>query len=459
MQPSSKAIKSLRRTLGGVSIVFMAMAGVAPATADADTRPTGTTTLTTILDDIQDQANTYAKTKPRLPEVLIINNDYVKIQTRSEPIPYERRLFYYMQSTVPDLPHKKFSSIRLGMGSSYGPSSLNPQAFHLDEQNKCVVIAENADLSSQSLVEKWIGEAGKYRLTPTINPGPYMMMKRSVWHEVWHCLDQEFVVERKKIHKDAAFERALAIHRSEMFADVAATLTMAAQGDHAIMQQTADIRAVSSRWKAPEMMSIYRRESDAEFYTAAIYYTTPGHDAAMAHIRSVGSKTLKSYSLNDIGRIAADITHKHALKPADVSAMVSYLGTGKGSSTFINEYKARTEQAKARVTVETRERVIMRPDNVPPSIDDILNRTSKTEKQAIHNAFARSIAEAAKHGQVPLHGVMNQLEVWRHALHNDEKRRPDLERKLYIGGLMLGQGLLDSLIRGKNTAQAPSPSP
>lgn len=459
MQPSSKALKSLRRTLGGMSIVFMAAAGFGPEAAEADTRPSGTTTLTTVLDDIQDQANAYAKTQSRLPQVLIINNDYVRLQTRSEPIPYERRLFYYMQDVVPGLPHKKFSSIRLGMGSSYGPTSLNPQAFHLDDHKKCAVIAENADLSSQSLVEKWIGEAGKYRLKPSINPGPYAMMKRSVWHEVWHCLDPEFVIERKKIHKDAAFERALAIHQSEMFADVAATLTMAAQGDQAIMQQTADIRAVSSRWKAPEMMSIYRRESDAEFYTAAIYYTTPGHDAAMAHIRSVGSKTLKSYTLNDIGRIAADITRKHALKPDEINAMVAYLGTGKGSSAFVNQYKARTEQAKARVTVETRERVIARPDNVPPSIDDILNKTSKTEKQAIHNAFARSIAEAAKHGQVPLQGVMNQLETWRHALHTDDKPRPDLERKLYIGGLMLGQGMLDSLIRGKNTAAAPQPRP
>lgn len=464
------------RPAAALSLAFaLAAQGGFPASASA-TPLTSATTASTILKDIEAQANA---TAPKL-RVVIVDPDEINLTTINNSNRPTQKLYAYMQARGIDLRRDDFSALSWGMGAHYGPNSSNPQAQRFSTSgNKtgakdiCVIIPETADLSSRSLVEKWVGRAGPTHQIAALDPGAYAMMARVAWHEAWHCLDDEFVLAYETMDSDKGFEFAHAIHRAEMFADVAATLTMASKGNLSIIQDTSDARAISSRWNGPKMMDAYMPQYDAEYYSGITYYTTPAHDAVLRHIQTVGIDVVSRYTLQDIHKIAADVTRKQALSATEFRAVASFLKRGnnyveelrrqaaRGNKTaarnldFIAAYSARTEVARDRLVTPTTKPVIPLPDVVPPTAEMHLNDATQAEKNHIRQELAQSINAVRASGGTAQQGVLARMEEWRHDLHTDPNRRPDLERRLYITGLMLGHGLLDDLLQ----AAPPAPQP
>lgn len=437
----------------------------------------GTTTMSLLLKKIEAEANA-ASTPQR---IIIVDTDELHTLA-DETITYpDRRLGAYLESRDLHISWGDRSTLDWAMGAQFGPTSRNPQAMHFNAKGKdggiipvCVVSPETGDLSSRSLLEQWIGKAGPKQLQAATDPGPYMMAARVAWHEAWHCLDTDFVQSYKTMDRDQGFEFALAIHRAEMFADVAATLTMARDGDLSILKYTADARAVNSRWNGPKMMEDYSPKHDAEYYAGLTYYVTPAHDAALAHIQSVGADAVKRYTLDDIKRIATGITLKNALNAQEFRTLANYLKDGqtyvktlsvkaaqgdesaRENLALIDRYQKRTDTGKANLMVETNIPVVPKPDIVPPTIVEILTQTPKQEKADIERAIANAVAAALRSGMTARQGAYNQLESWRQELHTDPARRPDLERKLYLAGMMLYQGQMDHILLQSKRAPQPS---
>ncbi len=471
--------KGFLKSCGAVSFGFLMAAAGQQAHADTapPPPPSGTTTMSLLLKKIEAEANA---TNPA-HRIIIVDTDALNTLAHESITFPDRRLGAYLESRDLNISWGDRSTLDWAMGAQFGPESRNPQALHFNAKDKnakdvpvCVVSPEIADLSSRSLLEQWIGSAGPKQLRATIDPGPYAMTARVAWHEAWHCLDTDFVQSYKTMDRDQGFEFALAIHRAEMFADVAATLTMARDGNLAIMQHTADARAVHSRWNGPKMMVDYSPKYDAEYYSGLTYYVTPAHDAALAHIQTVGEDVVRNYSMDDIKRIAKGLTLKNALNAQEFRVLANYLKneksyvktlsakaaqgdvTSQQNLAAINRYQKRADIAKANLMIETNTPVIQKPDIVPPTVLEILGQTSKEEKADIELDISKAISTALRSGLTARQGVYNQLERWRHELHTDTARRPDLERKLYLAGVMLYNGKMDHLLLQSH--QVPKPS-
>lgn len=470
--------KGFAKSWGAMSLSFLMAATGQQAQADnVPLPPAGTTTMSLLLKNIEGQANATNPTH----RIIIIDTDELHTLANDSITYPDRRLGAYLESRALNISFGDKSSLDWAMGAQFGPTSRNPQALHLNAKDKneqtvpvCVVSPETGDLSSRSLLESWIGKAGPNHLQAAIDPGPYAMAARVAWHEAWHCLDTEFVQSYTTMDRDKGFEFALAIHRAEMFADVAATLTMARDGNLTIMKHTADARAVHSRWNGPKMMEDYSPKYDAEYYSGLTYYVTPAHDAALAHIHAVGIDTVKNYTLDDIKRIATQMTHKNALNAQEFRNLADYLKMGaayvqtlsakaaqgdsmaKQNLMAIDRYQKRADAGKANLMIETNIPVIQKPDIVPPTIVDILAKTPKQEKADIHLAIAKAVSAALRNGQTARQGVYNQLESWRQELQTAPARRTDLEQKLYLAGMMLYQGQMDDILVPRPNTPKPS---
>ncbi len=491
MSSLNTGLKSLRNSVGALTLGFlMAACGSNPPVKEAAklapvpvpaaapaVKVVTATTMSTMLADIEREANEYVRSAAAAPKlrVAIIDADQVNTFTGTRQLSSSEKLRYYLKERGINLGSNDFSAAYMAMGDDYGPRSGDPQALHFvttdargTEPDLCLISPATADVSSRSMMEEWIGQAGNRFLQTSIDPGAYLMALRLVWHEAWHCMDDDFVHAYNAVDKDAGLENAKGVHRSEMFADVAATLTLASKGYPDIMRDTADARAVFSRWYGPKMMAggreDYSPEHDYQYYTGANYYSTPAHDAALAHIRAVGIERVKQYSLTDIRRIATEITLQHALTAKQFRALSDYLKQGneyldhqeqqaaQGNAdaqenvAFLNEYIARTNAAKTRIAIETARTIPPFVDRLPPKMDEILQNVSTREKEEIFRAMEKAVNAAVSNGQSARQGIFSQIEAWRQQIHTSPARQTGLERKLYLASLMLACGHMDQLM-------------
>lgn len=216
MTPSTPQSKGRLNAMGALSLGFMMAATNAPANANEPPPPPGTTTLSAMLANIERQANAYLNATKNPPlRVVIIDVDQVNTTTGPNMSFQSQKLSAYLQERGVELQSRDGGTIRWALGAGYGPNSANPQALHvttLNSKNKkddvCIVAPETTDLSSRSLLEKWIGKAGSTHWQAAIDPGPYQMAKRVAWHEAWHCMDREFVQAYESLHRDLGFEFA-----------------------------------------------------------------------------------------------------------------------------------------------------------------------------------------------------------------------------------------------------------
>ena len=320
-------------------------------------------------------------------------------------------------------------------------ASKNPLDAGVEQKPVCLVIPPVADLSSRTLVERWVGKAGENYMSARQDPGPYVMMMRSTWHEVWHCLDREFYRDQYIVRGDTALNNAHRMHVSETFADVGATLTLAMLGHLRSAQDMADIRAISSSWFARRSMR-GARPSDEVYYEGVTYYLTRAQDLVDKHIHEVGANAVSRYTLDDIRRIAHDITLQGALSKEEFRQMADFYAAGA-------EPTDRVKKARQRMLTDTGQpvsttRLLEDRDNY--DVNAHLRDMPAEEKKAIKDIVQERAVQSIAAGKRPEQGILDLIEEWRHEIHNSIDRKSDFERKLYALSVMLSYGHLDKML-------------
>lgn len=410
------------------------------------------TMATKLLRDIEKRANA---TNPKYP-LTIMDDDTINLRRTDNIQTFRNRMYEVLNDRKISLRWNVKSDIATALGGLKGPTHRDPQAFRIDpdsyqesrnpldekvdQKRSCIVITSVPDLSSRSFINKWIGhKSGPNIMEAKVDPGPYAMMVRTTWHEAWHCIDPHFLEEGYYIKGDPALDNAQRMHKAEVFAEVAAVLTMAT--DHPqIVQQMADIRAISSDYESRKTLP-GMRPSDASYYDGVSYYLTRALDLVEDHIRTVGMDAVSRYSMDDISRIARDITARGALSKAELQQMATSLAAGAPVS-------ARVKLAKERMMQDTGVPVPPKPTRAQRSqadedhyfVDRILQDVPDAEKQHVTAAVKEVAAAAIARGQLGEQGLITLIESWRKKVQEEGPEARAYERKLYVLTLMLTQG-------------------
>lgn len=439
--------------------------------------------VTNMMREIERRANS---TNPATP-IVILDDDTINLRPTRNEETYRNRFYEVLNDRNVELRWYTKSDAFLNLGGLGGPLRRNPIATviksdtNADSQNPvdvgvvqtqvCLVVPQRADVSSRSLIENWLGSAGQNYQQAKIDPGPYAMMLRSVWHETWHCLDAEFFNDIKDLIKTTplAIDRAHKIHLGEVYAETAALLTMAGMGYPHMAKDMADIRAVSSSWNgSKDMRGI--RSTDDEYYNGVVYMLTRSQDMVTQHIQSVGVDAVSRYTIGDIKRIARDITMRGALNKDEFKLVAEYYARGdsvirelrgQGSASvekvdFLTDIKDRVIAARQRMLHDTGIPVNRKEaanEELHYDVLDILRDMPAAEKSEMKSIVLARIASAVASSKRPEQGVIDLIDEWRQTIHTSVDRKSDLERKLYILSMMLSYGELDREL-GRQPAQS-----
>lgn len=353
----------------------------------------------------------------------------------------------------------------------FNPLSQDPQVFAYTPRQSdgssnageaCAIVPDTLDLSGYTRARRFWGSAIKSDVKADFAPEAFF--RHVSYHELWHCLDTTF-----RPAADAAYAQrekdtaayAVLLHKQEMFAEVAATLTLAAKGETLISRQRADLRAWNSYKggfvfiRGFEDENGYSKRYDPEYYGGAFYYLTPGTDAALEHVRQAGAETVARYNAADISRIAAEITEKSALDSAQIVTMAGYFASGdaqlkklqasaapkdRQAAAFLQEFIARAELAGSRMATPAADgfRAPAFHAALPPEQE--ASAYPSAAKAAVEEDLRAIFARAAK--PAPRAAAVELLDGYREKLHNagDAKTREDYESRLTALRLMLGRG-------------------
>ena len=433
-----------------------------------------TTSVSQMFRDIERKVNA---TNPEFP-VVILDDDSINLRPTNNDPTFRNRFYEVLNDRGIQLRWNTRSDILEALGNLKGPSrreavakrvdrdtyasSHNPLDMDVMQSKVCLVIPAVADWSSRSEIERWLGRAGSNFQEAKADPGPYAMMLRATWHEVWHCIDRTYYRDQYRIVGDSAINNSHRMHMSEVFADVAATLTMASLGYTNIVRDMADVRAVNSRWNG-KISVRGSRSTDEAYYEGVTYYLTRAHDLVAKHIQDVGQETISRYSLEDIRRIAIEITEQGALNKEEFKLLADYNlqgdalltalrgqnGSGAAKLQFLNGIIEREKVARQRLLTDTGRPVVRIPrpeDNDHYGAVDILADMPQTEKDEVSNIIGERTAAAKAEGKRPEQGIIDLMDEWRREVHNATERKPDIERKLYVLSLMLAYGQLEDKV-------------
>ncbi len=413
------------------------------------------TVITKKMRDIEKRANAM---NPKYP-VTILDDDTINLRRTYNIHTFRNRMYEVLNDRNISLRWNMKSDIATALGSMKGPTHRDPQAFRIDpdsyqesrnpldgnvdQKHGCVVITSVPDLSSRSFINKWVGhKAGPNTMESKIDPGPYAMTLRTTWHEVWHCIDPHFLEGGYYVKGDPALDNAQRMHNAEVFAEVAAVLTMAPEYPH-IVQQMADIRAISSDYESRRVLP-GMRPSDASYYDGVSYYLTRALDLVAEHIRSVGMEAVARYSMDDISKVARDITVRGALSKSELHQMATSLAAGAPPS-------ARVKLAKERLLQDTGVAVPPKPtkaqrllkDDDHYFVDKMLQDIPDVEKQSVREAVKDAASTVIAQGHLGEQGLITLIESWRKKVQEEDDEARAYERKLYVLSLMLTQGHLE----------------
>lgn len=423
------------------------------------------TIITKMLRDIEKRANA---TNPKYP-VTIMDDDTINLRRTDNIQTFRNRMYEVLNDRNISLRWNMKSDIATALGGLKGPAQRDPQAFRIDpdsyqesrnpldqnieQKQSCVVVTTVPDLSSRSFINKWVGhKAGPNIMEAKVDPGPYAMMLRTTWHEVWHCIDPHFLEEGYYIKGAPSLDNAQRMHRAEVFAEVAAVLTMAPEFPR-IVQQMADIRAISSDYESRKAIP-GMRPSDASYYDGVSYYLTRALDLVEDHIRSVGMETVSRYSMDDISRIARDITVRGALSKAELHQMATSLAAGAPTSARVKLAKERLLQDTG-VPLPPKPTRAQRPqtDEDHYFVDKILQDMPDSEKQDVTAAVKEAAEASIARGQLGESGLITLIESWRKKVQEEDPEARAYERKLYILSLMLTHGHFEDELGRETRAQ------
>lgn len=359
------------------------------------------------------------------------------------------------------------SSIRLAMSHDdyFHPLQQNPQAFPyaVNGQAACAIVPDTLDLSGRTRARSFWGAS--VRSDMAAQTAPEGFFRHVTYHELWHCLDTTFLPAAEAAYKTREADPAayaVLLHRREMFAEIGATLTLAAKGETDISRIRADLRAwkaYTSGWtfiRGFEGETGYSPKYDPEYYSGAFYYLTPGTDAALEHVRQAGPAAVSAYTFADIGRIAAELTEKHALDRAQIVAMANYFRDGeaylgklrasgaaasKKELAFLQSFIARAKAAGERTAIPANDGFRTPPFHSALPDEEFAKAFPPAARAAVEKdlrgIFARAAAPDERKAAAEL------LDRYRHALHHaapDDGARRDYEDRLAVLRLMMGKG-------------------
>jgi len=422
-----------------------------------------------IFRDIERRVNA---TNPAYP-VVILDDDSINLRPTGNFLTFRNRVYEVLNDRGIKVRWQVTSDVLEALGGLKGPTrrepiavrvkpddyadSNNPMDKDVDQKAVCLVIPPVADVSSSTLVERWIGKTGTNYMAAKQDPGAYIMMQRAAWHEIWHCIDTEFYRDKYVVAGDSAINNSYRMHLSEVFADVGATLTLAMLGNLRTAQDMADIRAVSSYWNGRRSMR-GARPSDETYYEGVTYYLTRAQDLVDKHIREVGAEAVSRYTIDDIRRIARDITLQGALSKEEFRQMADAYASGAGPSE-------RVKLARQRMLTDTGRAI---PTGRQPEDEDHYDMSDRLrdmppeEKKKMEDVVQARIAQAVEAGQRPEQGIIGLIEEWRDEIHGSAERKPEFERNLYILSGLLAYGHLDKMLgreKVKEKAKETPPPP
>ncbi|QQG35541.1 MAG: hypothetical protein HYS17_08395 [Micavibrio aeruginosavorus] len=411
--------------------------------------------------------------------VVIMDDDSINLRpTRNDPT-FRNRFQEVLLDRNIHLRWNIKSEILEALGGLKGPEGRNPAAIRVSPDHyansanpldagiaqsfMCIVIPPVADVSSKKLMEDWLAKSGPTVMKVTHDPGPYALMLRATWHEVWHCLDKEFYREQYIVPGDKAIDNAMRMHMSEVFADVASTLTMAGMGYSEMARDMADIRTLSSYWNGPRS-TFGSRPSDENYYEGAVYYIGRAQDLMHKHIQEAGIARVSAYSMEDIARIAGEVTRAAALDRDELKLLTDFYARGSSYSgllkaeaeagnqesrrrlAFLAGIQERVRIAKERLLIDQGQPVDhVRGEKSASHWDarDTLKHLATDEKGAIEVAVRERVNAARLRGQAPEQGVVGLIDDWRRDVHAAGAINKERERQLYVLSLMLSYGELD----------------
>lgn len=310
----------------------------------------------------------------------------------------------------------------------------------------CVIVPPSVDRSPVTFAQSQVGMYSGMNISQDF--APKAAFQRAVYHEIWNCHDGVFAAKqeadeptREKDPKGYAYD----VHRSRMFAEVAALLTLASKGETDIIRQQGDITAMRAEYNSDHFTKLYSKRVDYEYYAAAIFSLTTGIDAVAKHVEKEGLDKVKAYSFQDIERIATDITEKNALSQFQFVALTDYHADKNGTldrlaksavpkdketEAFLKATIKRAGDAKDRMTAKGAV-----PDGI--SFDGIY--TDEVHWSKIDPAFKASMTaevsdrmNALKTGQKPEIVLLEMLDGYRAALQTekDRSKMTEIENKL-----------------------------
>lgn len=332
------------------------------------------------------------------------------------------------------LSHDDFSSLydALGGREHYNPANTMGTAVGLSGSAVpvCVVVAGTPDRSSISISHQYIDGFTPMRLTAPVEPE--IQTKRIRYHEFWHCYDTKFrplfEAQAKNSERDPK-RYAWLQHRAETFAEVAALLTLAAEGELNIAPLQRDLRLLNAEHVSEFYVKQFKRSVDHQFYAPSVYYLSPAIDAVIRHIEENGLEKVKGYSWPDIEKISTELTQKHSLTLVQFSGFIDYLSNRKG---FLAKVPATPEQQEAldfvRAHVKAAEaaekRIAVRvPAEKPQPPSDIVLTAELfwagygTERREALAEEIQSRIKALPAGKLPEQVLVDMLDESRRRLH------------------------------------------
>ncbi len=354
------------------------------------------------------------------------------------------------------------SSFRSIMGGieSFHPAFMGEASMtFVDDKGVkiCAVVPSTPDLSSLSSAQGYFNlQAG---VSMDINFSPRAQTMRGTYQALWRCLDEKYqpAVDSFADQEKDPMGYSHARHKSEMFSEVAAALELAASGETHIIQQQADLRSLRSATAGPRFAKMFNRKMDYEFYDGALFYLTPALDALAKHIEQEGLDKVKAYTTEDIRRVAAEITEKHALTRNQYRAINDYHVTKSypAGDAFMKSVVARLHEAEGRTGTKPSSFVLPPPstgDYKTTYADKFVEAQPAEDRKSLQDDFRWRIGN----GDAPEKALSAMLDILRTELHNAPTRdkAEGAEKKIALLRGMAETGNLREIVYARSSAPA-----
>ncbi|MCB9989932.1 MAG: hypothetical protein H6867_00960 [Rhodospirillales bacterium] len=312
----------------------------------------------------------------------------------------------------------------------------------------CIVIPEAGDLHSINGVWGYSGRNDYIRKDiPLTREG---ITSRTTYHEIWHCHDRKFlplVPQTSAAREKDPLGSAYAIHRAELFADVASALQMYVEKDTLTIPVWADLRALRSDRQGADFAKNYSARVDPEYYSGAIYYTTPGLEAVIEHVKTAGLDRVSKYTAQDIQAVAEEITVRTALSKPQMRLLAGHLEQGRAYTmpvssqdrSFINDYMQRLTQAEKQILTKDPSQGIKRFNPVPAKkyLDEAPRQTVEEVKRHLrYLALTQPFNDTS---------FLQLMDTWRAELHSSTPYKQELQDRVLILDALLRSGYIDEI--------------